>query len=367
MNYAAHYDRLIFRARNRALVETYVERHHVLPRCLGGGDEPENIVCLTAQEHLVAHELLCKIHPNNGKLVFAVKAMLDWHIPGREAYMSKNKIYGWVRERISKEISEQNKKRLESPEARKELSDRAKRYHEENPEARIAISERQKKRFEDPAMRLEMSETKKRQYSENPEMSAAISERMVKFYEENPAIAVENSERFNRYYEENPSVRSERATKQFEDPAARDLVSEGLKRYYEENPEALVVMSERSTKQFEDPAAREHHSKVLTQYYIDNPEARDIASEKTIKQFEDPAMREKLSMSQKQRYANNPEVGKRNTEAGKARSPLTEEIVAQCRARYVPRCKVNGVCALAIEFGVSKQTMSRVVNGLRWA
>ena len=38
MNYFDHYDRLIARARTRVL-EGYRERHHVLPRCMGGSNE----------------------------------------------------------------------------------------------------------------------------------------------------------------------------------------------------------------------------------------------------------------------------------------------------------------------------------------
>ena len=40
--------------------EGYVERHHILPRSLGGGDEASNLVKLTAREHYVAHRLLAK-------------------------------------------------------------------------------------------------------------------------------------------------------------------------------------------------------------------------------------------------------------------------------------------------------------------
>ena len=37
MNYAAHYERLVKRARSRSLVG-YRERHHVVPKCMGGGE-----------------------------------------------------------------------------------------------------------------------------------------------------------------------------------------------------------------------------------------------------------------------------------------------------------------------------------------
>jgi hypothetical protein len=34
--------------------------HHIVPKCLGGGDEPSNLVRLTREEHLRAHWLLSK-------------------------------------------------------------------------------------------------------------------------------------------------------------------------------------------------------------------------------------------------------------------------------------------------------------------
>jgi len=42
--------------------EGYVEKHHILPRSLGGNDDAENIVSLTAREHFVCHYLLAKMY-----------------------------------------------------------------------------------------------------------------------------------------------------------------------------------------------------------------------------------------------------------------------------------------------------------------
>lgn len=43
-------------------LDGYVERHHILPRSLGGGDEPDNLINLTAEDHYFAHLLLAKMH-----------------------------------------------------------------------------------------------------------------------------------------------------------------------------------------------------------------------------------------------------------------------------------------------------------------
>ena len=90
MNYASHYDRLILRARQRVLAG-YGERHHVMPRCMGGSDVPVNLVVLTPEEHYVAHQLLVKMHPLNLRLAHAAIMMAQ--------RCSGSRAYGWLRRR----------------------------------------------------------------------------------------------------------------------------------------------------------------------------------------------------------------------------------------------------------------------------
>lgn len=78
MNYALHYVRLIERARDRELpADIYTEKHHVTPRCMGGSDDPDNIVVLTAREHAVCHLLLARANPDEPKLSYAAWWMLN--------------------------------------------------------------------------------------------------------------------------------------------------------------------------------------------------------------------------------------------------------------------------------------------------
>ena len=58
--YAKTYNRLMSRAQSRDGVSGYYERHHIIPKSLGGNNHPENIVKLTAREHYIAHLLLMK-------------------------------------------------------------------------------------------------------------------------------------------------------------------------------------------------------------------------------------------------------------------------------------------------------------------
>ena len=87
---------LIERAKNR-LIDVYTETHHVLPKCLGGGNDASNLVELTPEEHLLAHLLLCKLHPRNKKLIYAANIMST----GPDGLRNNNKRYGWLRKQMS--------------------------------------------------------------------------------------------------------------------------------------------------------------------------------------------------------------------------------------------------------------------------
>lgn len=64
MDYQKHYNLLISSAKGRTNFG-YTEKHHIIPRCLGGDNSKENLVLLTAREHFIAHALLAKIYENS--------------------------------------------------------------------------------------------------------------------------------------------------------------------------------------------------------------------------------------------------------------------------------------------------------------
>jgi hypothetical protein len=74
MNYERIYNQIIERAKSRQL-EGYIERHHIIPKCMGGTNDKENIINLTAREHYLCHMLLVEIYPNEVKLKYALWLM----------------------------------------------------------------------------------------------------------------------------------------------------------------------------------------------------------------------------------------------------------------------------------------------------
>ena len=131
--------------------DEYHERHHIVPRCMGGTDEEENLIDLFAREHFIAHKLLAEEHPDNTKLVYAWGTMAyvkrDYQerceltpeeyeevkiavSRARKAYLSNpenNPMFGkhLSQEAINK-IREKNKGKFVSEESRKKQSISAK-------------------------------------------------------------------------------------------------------------------------------------------------------------------------------------------------------------------------------------------------
>ena len=74
MNYKLHYDELITKYGKKEKPEGYSERHHILPKSMGGTDVEDNLVYLTLREHVLAHHLLWRIH-RNPSMAFAFTMM----------------------------------------------------------------------------------------------------------------------------------------------------------------------------------------------------------------------------------------------------------------------------------------------------
>ena len=84
MNHLKVYNDIILKAKseNRQKLSrnskkyVYYENHHIIPRCLGGSDENENLILLTPKEHYVCHKLLTYIYKGNLKIAQAFFLMI---------------------------------------------------------------------------------------------------------------------------------------------------------------------------------------------------------------------------------------------------------------------------------------------------
>lgn len=113
---------------------SYFEKHHILPKSLGGKDIKSNIVCLSPEDHFFAHILLAKIY--GGKMMRALFAMANFKNTHRDNYNFKKRMqYGHIRRLVAKEYSEKyskyNSSRFDS-----------KIYHLKNHDGRVATGNR---------------------------------------------------------------------------------------------------------------------------------------------------------------------------------------------------------------------------------
>jgi len=119
MNYQKIYNNLIDRALSR-ISNGYVEKHHIVPRCLGGTDAKENIVNLYPEEHYLAHLLLCKLNKGNSKLLYAAMNMTSGSMINNGK--RNNKAYGWLRRHYAESISGDNNPSRRTPNLQKEAA-----------------------------------------------------------------------------------------------------------------------------------------------------------------------------------------------------------------------------------------------------
>lgn len=119
MNYAKIYAQLIEKSSIRVL-DGYTEKHHIVPRCMGGDDSPNNIAVLTPEEHFVAHILLVKIHKNSIHSPALIKSVVMM-TSGHEGKRSR-KIYGWLRRAYAQSMSGDNNPNRKYPEIAKKAA-----------------------------------------------------------------------------------------------------------------------------------------------------------------------------------------------------------------------------------------------------
>jgi len=66
------YTKFYFRyVKHRQLIpatDSYTEKHHIIPRCLGGDNSASNLVSLSAREHFIIHKILTKMYKGNKML-----------------------------------------------------------------------------------------------------------------------------------------------------------------------------------------------------------------------------------------------------------------------------------------------------------
>lgn len=103
--------------------DEYCERHHIVPRCMGGKDSDDNLIDLYAREHFIAHKLLARENPENEKLVYAWNMMATTKGRGQQRYKITPEEYEEVKVAFSKTHSNVQKSNWENEDRRRQQSE----------------------------------------------------------------------------------------------------------------------------------------------------------------------------------------------------------------------------------------------------
>lgn len=145
--YTKWYISIIDNAKSR-VNNGYVERHHIIPRSIGGTDNYENLVDLSAREHAICHILLTKMVIGNAKekMIHAAWLMINTQHDGYKIKLT-SKQYEKIRIEHSRTVSEMNRKRHEDPSFTEKMIDAAKKANEQywTNERREEVKVRQRK------------------------------------------------------------------------------------------------------------------------------------------------------------------------------------------------------------------------------
>jgi hypothetical protein len=98
MNYEKIYNQIIERAKSRNL-DGYSEKHHIIPKCMNGTNNPDNIVKLTAREHFLCHWLLHEMYPNNTDLRYSFWSMCR-SSDNQKRYRPSSRIYEYAKHQM---------------------------------------------------------------------------------------------------------------------------------------------------------------------------------------------------------------------------------------------------------------------------
>jgi hypothetical protein len=229
MDYQKVYNSIVERGQVRE-PEGYYEVHHILPRCMGGGNEKENLTKLTAREHFIAHWLLVRIYPNNGKLANAFWMMSNCLIEGRE-YSISGRAYEEARILYSKSLSE--------------------KWNDPKYREKMETSKKEK------GSNKKTSETAKKNWL-NPEFKDKYSKKISKSSKDRWSIPE---------YKENISTKNSEASKNLwknsEHKEKMSKINSESARKAWENPEYRKKMSENSRKRWQDPSYREKFQNTI--------------------------------------------------------------------------------------------------------
>ena len=133
--YSKLYYKITSNAKQR-ITEGYTELHHIIPQSMGGSNDKDNLVDLTAREHFICHWLLIKMTEgeDRSKMLYALNGM---KAENRYQQRYHTKITARVYEKYRIEHAENHSKRMKGRKAWNKGVPQTEEHKEKNRQAAL--------------------------------------------------------------------------------------------------------------------------------------------------------------------------------------------------------------------------------------
>lgn len=148
--YTKWYFSIIENAKHRT-ISGYVERHHIIPRSIGGSNSKKNIISLSAREHFICHVLLTKMlnkHTSEYKKMLHAIMFFKGMNAHQKRYIN-SKLYECLKTQYAV-IRSKARKGVSLSEEHKQKISSSMKGHKVSDEAKLIISEKAKVRKRKP-------------------------------------------------------------------------------------------------------------------------------------------------------------------------------------------------------------------------
>lgn len=149
--YTTWYNNIINRAKSRELSKNiYTEKHHIIPKSIGGSNDRDNLVRLTAKEHRLVHILLPRMtinHAHTKSMWYALWMILRTENKNQQRKISKGSMFNLAKIQVAKNSSQLHKGKIVSAKTRAKMSTKAK--GRVSPNKGKAMSDTQKQKMRD--------------------------------------------------------------------------------------------------------------------------------------------------------------------------------------------------------------------------
>lgn len=125
--YTRIYFNIIDRAKSRKL-NSYTESHHIIPKSLGGSNNQDNLVDLTAREHFICHSLLVKMTEGIAKRKMSFALWTFRYNKNGKRYVPSSRMYEFMKKQyisvlVGRKLPEEVKEKIRKTNTGKIQSD----------------------------------------------------------------------------------------------------------------------------------------------------------------------------------------------------------------------------------------------------